>query len=279
MNSKKLLALLELTRPLNILIVFLSIVVAAVIAGAETSEWIQVVFASLAGALIAGGGNSINDLFDVDIDRINKPHRPFARGAVSKQETWLVWLLSSGVGLFLTAFLAPTALLIAATWVVALYYYSKVLKRTVLWGNIVVGTLTGLALIYGGVVVGHPDRSLMPALFAFLINLAREVVKDVEDMEGDARENAGTLPLRHGVRSAQMAASVVLVVLMAATIFPYVNGLYDLTYFSLVLLVDAAVMYVIVSMWRNSSPSNMNRVSLILKINMLVGLAAIYFGS
>lgn len=279
MNSSKLRALLELLRPFNAFIAFLSIVVAATIAGGQISGAVLILLASLAGGLIAGGGNAINDVFDLEIDRINKPQRPLPRGAVTKHEARLVWLVSSALGLFLTSFLSVAAMLIAAFWVVGLYYYSRALKRTVLWGNLLVGVMTGLALVFGGEVVGHPERSLIPALFAFLINVARELVKDVEDMEGDARGQASTLPLRHGVKSALRIATLVLVVLVGSTIVPYVNGLYDVTYFSLVLLVDVAIVYVIFSMWRNWSPPNLNKLSLVLKLTMLLGLAAIYLGS
>ena len=79
------------------------------------------------------------------------------------------------------------ALLIVVLSIALLYFYSARLKRTVLIGNLVIGLMTGMAFIYGGVVVGRMERAVVPAIFAFLVNLARELLKDVEDMEGDRK--------------------------------------------------------------------------------------------
>lgn len=279
MNFEKLMALIELLRPINGVIVGLAVVVAAVIAGGTASQWLDMVLAALAGALIAGGGNAFNDACDIELDRINKPQRPLPRGSVSPQEARQVWLVSSSLGLFLTTFLAPSAMFIAGFWVIALYAYSKKLKRTMLLGNVLVSLMTALALIYGGVVVGQVNRAVIPAVFAFLINLAREMVKDVEDMEGDAKGEAGTLPLRYGVKSAILLASLVLILLIASTPIPYADGTYTSTYLSIVLVVDLLLTYVIISMWRNWTPPHLNRLSFVLKMSMIAGLAAIYFGS
>ncbi len=93
-------------------------------------------------------------------------------------------------------------MLIVIFAVVLLYYYSARLKRTIIAGNVVVGFMTGMAFIYGGTTVGHVERALIPAIFAFLINFARELVKDVEDIEGDKKEQAVTLPVKYGIRPA-----------------------------------------------------------------------------
>lgn len=278
MNSK-LTAYFELTRPLNVLITFLSIAAACVLAGGTVALWLNILFASLAGALIAAGANTINDYFDVDIDRINKPHRPLPRGAVTPTEAWVLWLRLSLVGILLNVFLNSGALLIAVIAAVALYAYSAYFKRTILAGNVLVGIMTGLAFVYGGVVVGDLKRAIIPAMFAFLINVAREIIKDVEDVEGDAIEEAHTFPVRHGVKPALILATVILLALVATTLVPYHLQIYGLTYLIVVLIVDAAILFVVISMWLNSSPMNLAKLSYILKVNMLIGLVAIFLGS
>ncbi len=278
MNSK-FAAYVELTRPLNVLITFLSIAAACVLAGGKSADSLNILFASLAGALIAAGANAINDYFDVDIDRINKPNRPLPRGAVTAAEVWVLWLRLSLVGILLNVFLNSGALLIALIAVVALYAYSAYFKRTVLAGNFLVGTMTGLAFLYGGVVVGDLNRAIIPAIFAFLINVAREIIKDVEDVEGDSKEGASTFPVRYGVKPALVLATMILMTLVATTLVPYYLQMYDLTYLILVLIVDAAILFVVISMWLNSSPMNLGKLSYILKVNMLIGLVAIFLGS
>jgi len=279
MSSDTLRGHLGLLRPLNVGIVFLTIAAAAILAGASSAHWPTILFASLAGALIAGGGNAINDYFDLEIDRINKPNRPLPRGAGTRQGAVWLWGVTSGIGLLLSASAGTGTLAIALFWVISLYLYSKTFKRTVLAGNIMVGVITGLAFVYGGVAVGHAERSFFPALFAFLINVARELVKDVEDLEGDAKARARTLPVTYGVRPALVLASLTIFLLVVATFLPYSSGVYSSNYLALVIVVDAALLYVIVSMWKDRSPANLGKLSLILKLDMVGGLVAIFLGS
>ena len=279
MATKKLFAYLELSRPVNVAITACSIPVASILAGARWPEWVQVLLAAATGGLVAAGANAINDFFDVEIDRINRPDRPLPRGALGREDAKLFWLVTSLVAVGLNLFLNVRALGIVLFAVAVLYYYSAALKRTVLAGNLVVGLLTGMAFIYGAVAVGRFERSLMPATFAFLVNVGRELIKDVEDLEGDRKESAATLPVKYGVKPAQVLTTAILSSLIAVTILAYALHLYNQWYLYLVLAIDAALVYVIVSMWREWNPGNLHRLSLALKLSMVVGLVAIFVGS
>ncbi|MGH2567750.1 MAG: geranylgeranylglycerol-phosphate geranylgeranyltransferase [Bacteroidota bacterium] len=279
MNFSKLKAALELLRPLNTFIVFLTIAAASIVAGGGPADWQPILLAALAGALIAASGYAINDYFDVEIDAVNRPQRPLPRGALRKAEAWWIWRLCSSAGVVMSAFVGPVVLAIALFWVLSLYFYSRRFKKSALVGNLIIGLATGLAFVYGGAVVAQLERSFVPAMFAFLINLARELVKDVEDREGDAKGNARTLPVQYGVKPALVLATLTLLVLIGATLGAYQIGLYNRQYLAVVGLVDASLIVVIVLMWRNASPSNMHRLSTVLKVDMLVGLVAIYLGS
>jgi len=279
MNSSTLKGYFALLRPFNIGIVFLTIAAAAVLAGARAADWLLVLLASLSGALIAGGGYAINDYFDLEIDRINKPSRPLPGGTVSTRGAWRVWGTTSLIGLLFGATLGMGTLAIALFWVVSLYFYSRIFKRTVLLGNLLVGLVTALAFVYGALAVGNLERSFFPALFAFLINVARELVKDVEDIEGDARQNAQTLPVKYGAKQGLILASLTIVLLISSTFLPYSSGLYSIEYLAIVGLVNLALVYVVISMWKDRTASNLSKLSRILKLSMVVGLVAIYAGS
>ncbi|HLP17364.1 MAG TPA: geranylgeranylglycerol-phosphate geranylgeranyltransferase, partial [Bacteroidota bacterium] len=180
-------AIIRLIRPSNFIIASLSIAVACVLAGGTTSQWLLIAAAACSGALIGAAGMVINDIFDVEIDRINKPERPLPRGEVTIARAKLLYLMLNGAGVLLTALLPAEAQAIAIGAILLIYLYSAVLKRTVLAGNLAVGVMTGLTFIYGGAAVGGIDRALLPALFALLMNLGREIIKDMEDVEGDRR--------------------------------------------------------------------------------------------
>ena len=278
-GTRKLLAYLELSRPVNVAITFCSIPAASILAGARSPDWVQVVLAAATGGLVAAGANAINDFFDLEIDTINRPNRPLPRGALSRGDARAFWLITSLIAIGLNFFLNIKALGIVVFAVSVLYYYSAALKRTVFAGNLVVGVLTGMAFIYGAVAVGRFERSLMPAAFAFLVNVGRELIKDVEDLEGDRRESAATLPVKYGVKPAQILTTVILSALVATTILAYILQLYNLWYLYLVLVIDVALVFVIGSMWKDSSPVNLGRLSSILKFTMVIGLIAIFVGS
>jgi geranylgeranylglycerol-phosphate geranylgeranyltransferase len=279
MNSKKLIAFVQLSRPVNVLITFVSIPVACWIAGGAASSWLFFLFAGVTGALVAAGANAINDAFDIDIDRINRPNRPLPRGALTPRDARRMWLILSVAALGINLFLNVAALMIAVLSIALLYFYSARLKRTVLIGNVVIGLMTGMAFIYGGVVVGRMERAVVPAIFAFFVNLARELLKDVEDMEGDRIENAVTLPVKYGVLPALVLATASLLLLIGTTIAVSIFALYNSMFLFIVLVADFLTCVSILFMWRDHSSAAIRHVSTMLKIIIVIGLISIIAGS
>jgi len=279
MNSDKIRAFAELSRPMNVAITFVAIPVASILSGGTPSQWLSIILGAVTGSLVAAGANAINDFFDVEIDRINRPDRPIPRGALAPAEARNFWLTVSVVAITLNIFINPLSLGIAVAAVVILYYYSARFKATVVAGNLVVALMTGMAFVYGAGVVGHERWGIMPGIFAFLANAAREVIKDVEDLEGDRRQGAGTLPVRFGVSAALWTATAILVLLIATTAVAHLLGIYGNAFLYCVLGVDAALVVVIVGIWRDPTPRAMGNYSQILKYCMIGGLAAIVAGS
>lgn len=270
---------ITLIRPVNFIITALSIFVACLLAGGNQEQILIMIFASLGGACIGGGGMIINDILDIDIDRINKPDRPLPSGAVKKFDALMLYGALTGMGMIMSAYTTRPAFIIAFIAVPMIVLYSKVFKGTPLLGNVLVGTLTGLAFIYGGAAVGNIRQAMMPALFAFLINIGREIIKDMEDVEGDAKNHASTLPVKYGMKNAAIGATMFLLLVICSTIVPFATGLYGMKYFLLVNIgVNIVIVFVIISLWKNQSVKNLNLLSNILKWDMLVGLLAIYIG-
>jgi geranylgeranylglycerol-phosphate geranylgeranyltransferase len=270
---------ITLMRPVNFLITAASIYVSCLLAGGTEAQFIAMLFASLGGACIGAGGMVINDFFDIEIDRINKPERPLPSGTISKFDALMFYGGISGIGLIMSAYSTRTAFIIAFVAVPVIFLYSQRFKSTPLLGNLLVGTLTGTAFIFGGAAVDNITKAIMPAVFAFLINVGREIVKDMEDVEGDAKNNAVTYPVKYGMKKAGVLATGFLSAVILSTIFPYVTGMYGSTYFIMVNVgVNAVILYVLYSLWNDQSTRNLNRLSLILKWDMLIGLIAIYVG-
>jgi geranylgeranylglycerol-phosphate geranylgeranyltransferase len=270
---------LTLIRPVNFVITAASIYVSCLLAGGTQEQFLVMLFASLGGACIGAGGMVINDYFDIEIDKINKPHRPLASGAIAPYDALMFYGGISGIGLIMSAYSTRTALIIAFIAVPVIFLYSQRFKSKPLIGNLLVGTLTGVAFIYGGAAVENISRAVMPAVFAFLINVGREIIKDMEDVEGDSKNNAITYPVQYGMKKAGMLATGFLVTVILSTIVPFVIGMYGIAYFITVTAgVNAVIVGVVYSLWKDQSSKNLNMLSNILKWDMLVGLFAIYIG-
>lgn len=266
------------SRPINVLIAVLSVMVAAFMTGSIPS-FLPVFFACVSAAFFITAANAINDYYDVEIDRINKPNRPIPRGLVSRRQVWWYSIACFGLGFLFSCFINRSTIVLALLSLFLLYSYSAVFKRTVLWGNIIVSFMTGLAFVYGSAAVGKVVCGFIPAFFAFLMHLGREIVKDMEDAKGDSAFNAHTLPVKYGFRISRILASWVLLLLLGMTVLPYVYGIYNVWYLLLVVcLVHTVLLYTIFVLWQKPKAEKLGNVSFVLKMDMLAGLLAIWIG-
>ena len=224
-------------------------------------------------------GNIINDIYDVTIDKINRPNRPLPSGEISSRKALILYFIFLLLSLIFSWFINLPAFLIVAVTTFILYLYSKYLKRLPLIGNIVVAFLTGLVFIYGGFVSGNPSAAIIPALFAFLINLVREIVKDMEDVEGDRKADAITFPIKFGVQKSKYAILIISLTLILCTLYPFITQLYKIEYFIFVMVfANPILVYCLKILFADQSQKNLKKISNLLKLSMVFGLIAIYFG-
>jgi geranylgeranylglycerol-phosphate geranylgeranyltransferase len=268
-----------LTRPLNLIIAFISVFVGGFITG-TVQPLFRLLMACTSATLIAGGANAINDVFDLAIDRINKPDRPLPSGMirVNQARVFAILLFLAGMGVSLT--LALPGFTIALISSLSLYAYSWKLKRTVLWGNFAVAFFSGLAFVYGGLAVHRFREAFVVGVFSLFYHFAREIIKDTEDVAGDARDGAVTFPIRFGAGAALRLSTVVLLALIGLTLVPYFLGIFTIHYLWVVLIgVDSFLGYVIFSMRHDPDPKNLRRLAFLMKLNMFAGLLAVYAGT
>ncbi len=268
---------LKLTRPQNNLIAAISVLVGAAVSG-HIESWFKVVLACLSAFLISAGGNSINDFFDVEIDRINRPYRPLPRHQISTSSALRFSVSLFLLGITLSLLIKPLSVLVALTACALLIIYSWLLKKRFIWGNLTVSAVCALAFLYGGLATEDFTFSLIPAAFALLFHLGREILKDVEDHKGDRSFGASTVPIRLGVGFSLAICTSVFLGLIILTMFPYFLNIFSLSYLIVVFGVDLVIAYVVWSMWNDPSSPNLHRLSNILKADMVLGLAAIYVG-
>ncbi len=267
-----------ISRPVNVFIAFLSIFVAAIVSGGADPLH-KLLLACLSGSLITIAANAINDFYDYDIDKINRPQRPLPAGMLSQNDAFIFAIFNFILGIATSFFINSAAVIIAVLFSALLYLYSSYFKRTAIWGNLIVSLATAFAFIYGGIAVNKFYLALFPAIFAFLMHFGREIIKDMEDAEGDKLANAETLPIKFGFLAAKWLVTAIFSVLFIATIVPFCYHVYGKWYFYIVMLgVNTVLLFSTVSMWKFTYRENLRKLSAILKADMLVGLIAIYAG-
>lgn len=277
---QKLSAIIELTRPLNVVITFLVVFVAVVICSISFKVTTTIILACISASLVAASGNMINDYFDIEIDRINRPERPIPSGRISQGEVLILYLILALISLSLASLISISVLILVFITVLLLFLYSLLLKSIPFLGNLIVSLCTGLAFILGGIVTENYGLAVIPAVFAFLINLVRELVKDIEDREGDSANELRTFPIVFGIRATKNLITVTITLLIFSTFYPFITKVYNIEYFLIVLfLVDLPLIYFIKQIYSKNFFDKLSLLSFNLKLLMIFGLTAIFIGS
>jgi len=277
--SKKILAFIKITRPINVVITFLVVVVAIFISEKDQTQLIVFILAPLAASLTAAAGNIVNDLYDIETDRVSHPNRILVLRSLSIKEAWIEYLIFNSVSVFLAIYLSPILLIIVVLTMFMLYIYSAFLKRLPLIGNITIASITALAFIYGGYAVANPKAAIIPAVFAFLINLIREIVKDMQDIEGDLKLNFKTFPIRLGIDASKHLIVLITITLILFTLYPFIQQIYKIEYFILVMVFVNPILVICIKILLDKRRhTDLKMISRLLKLNMLVGLISIYLG-
>jgi len=227
--------------------------------------------------LVSGAGNAINDYFDVRIDSINRPERPIPSGRIKLKEAFYFSYSLFALGTLLAFLINPICGVIALFNSLLLIFYAKTLKGTPLLGNLSIGYLTGSTFLFGASVFGFGGLKALSVLFllAALAITAREIVKDIEDMEGDRMEGADTLPLRIGARKAGYLAGFIGLLAVLLSPIPYFMDLVGSNYLYLVFLADLGFFAGIYQILIRDNPTKSSKM---FKIAMFFALIAFIAG-
>jgi len=238
---------------------------------------IEVALAALGAGAIAGAGNSMNDVIDLEIDQHNRPDRPLPSGQLAVGVALAVAALLGVVGLCLAFLAGLVPGMIAFVVVTGLALYNWWLKRTGLAGNVLVSLIAASTFAYGAAAAGNWGRWWIPALFAACYHAGRELIKGFEDTRGDELLNIRSVARVHGDRAACRSAALLLGLVALAAPLPTCFGIYSWGYLATVLALDAFLVGIVFRLWSGLSVGA-PRLSPRLLIGMGLGLAAIVAG-
>ncbi len=261
--------------------------------------FVLLVFSSVT---IAAAGNIINDYFDLNIDHINKPQKVVVDKVINRRIVIMWHLLLSltgiGFGLYIDYNTNVRFLGIANfISVVLLFFYSSSLKKKFLIGNILISLLTAWVIL---VITYCETNHLLDVFrkgtslqidklarvtflfagFAFIISLIREIVKDMEDVEGDRRYGCKTMPIVWGMNATKVFVAVWLIVIIAALIIVQIYVLqfkWWLSAFYCIAAIIIPLIFIFIKLFKAYTAADFHRLSTIIKIVMLTGILSMIF--
>jgi len=272
---------LNVLRPLNLIFSALAVIITAYITNSlvETTAIINTIIVVIT---FAGASNILNDIFDINIDKKNQPHRPLPSGRISFWGAMAYMLTLYFLGIYMAFALTPLATKIALLLVLpTLVLYTPFYKRIPLAGNIVVAGVLGMVFIFSEVsFTGGIKNMWVPAWLAFGLTLIRELIKDIEDIHGDRLDGAKTLPVLLGVKKSLYLAYLLIFIFCILWWIPYFDGFYSNAYaICLFFAVEIPLILSIFFLWKNPTSSGCAIISRATKWITLGGMVTILCSS
>jgi 4-hydroxybenzoate polyprenyltransferase len=258
-------------------------------------QYILLIFSTV---LIAAGGYVINDIFDQETDAENKPNTVIIGKTISETKAYTIYASLTITGVACGFVLAnsvshPNFAVVFVLIATLLYFYASTLKQIALVGNIVVALLLAFSVIIIGMFDIFPNtfdvnRKQMTlafsilfdyAKFAFIINLVREIIKDIQDVKGDKIQEMKTLPILIGIQKTKIIAFVLLLIpslylLYYSYYYLFENNLfYGLGY--ILALVIAPILMCLMQIWNAKENNDFKKISILLKWVIFFGIIAI----
>ena len=205
---------IALTRPGNAVLTAVAVIAGAFIAsGSDIVDFqMEIAICCVSAMMLVGGGNALNDYNDRESDKQNHPNRPIPSGDINAETALNYSQLLLGGGLVILLFSLDNKMpfVIALMGMLTLVAYESGLKAAGITGNIAVGFMSGAVFLYAGMAVNNPGPTLWMFGLAFLATISREIIKDIQDLEGD--RDRRTLPSRIGIDYSLNIAIVILLI-------------------------------------------------------------------
>ncbi|MEE8181905.1 MAG: geranylgeranylglycerol-phosphate geranylgeranyltransferase [Candidatus Thorarchaeota archaeon] len=280
-------AFLQIIRPQNCIIGGLTVIAGVAMSyrldpspAALSTHLTLFIFAYLTYFFVAAGGNVVNDIFDIEVDKINRPHRALPSGRMTVRQAWAYVAFLSMVGALFAWLNGPLGTMIVIIFLIVGYAYAAKVKELGIAGNFMVAFSFAFGVIYGSFIYGErvaaiyiPIPSILFFITAFMILQARETIKGAEDVEGDKLRDVRTIARVYGYNAAAGVAAILNFIGVTGYILIWFLGYASLDLWPLLLL--GSVVVIGAAITPLTGPSNAKRLligSTLDKIGALVGL-------
>ena len=283
---------IEITRLINCLMGALTVIIGLLNTRSNVpfdKLTINIILGVFTYIFLAASGNIINDVYDIEIDKINRPERPIPRGSISLKQAKELFFLYLIIGIIFS--LVNTLILSLPLINLALAFffgfiawvYAKWGKKSGFFGNIIVGVSFSIGLVYGAYL---NTPIIPPYIFYFFITafsllVAREIIKGCEDIEGDKNHGVKTLAIKIGIKSSRNISVIFVLLAVMFFILPIFTTILNFFFFIVFMAIGLIeVGYIIVLMFTSDlRKEDLKKISLLLKIAMFLGLIAFFYAS
>lgn len=258
-----------------------------------------------ASIFIAAAGYVINDYFDLQIDAVNKPEKVVVDRMVKRRWAIMWHLILSFLGIALSIYISYKT----DKWIIAmanlicvmmLWFYSTIFKKRLLTGNIMIAALTAwvIVVVYffagasfmnynGWHINNYPFQikrfyklTILYAGFAFIVSLIREVIKDIEDMTGDAEYECKTMPIEWGVPASKVFIAVWIVVCISTIgilqLYAWQSGWWLVSLYCIVAII-LPLAFILKKLFKAGITADYHHLSSLVKLVMLTGILSMIF--
>ena len=243
MISKKIRGTIQLFRPELPFAAGVCVVLGEIIALGSLPPGRELLLGFVCGFFLSGSALTLNDYFDIEVDKINTPERPIPAELLTPTDAIRLTAIATLIGIGAAFFIGPLALMIGILfWVIGALYNWRY-KAYGLWGNLMVAASVGTTFILGGIAVGQPLNKVVWffGLIAFLIDLAEEIAGDAMDMEGDRKRSSKSIALTLGRQAALRITASLFILIALLSYLPFVFGWMAADYLLLVCTINLAV--------------------------------------
>ena len=265
-----------LSRPFNIFIAVSSAIIMSVII--PNADYSNLYLICLILIFYMSAANILNDIVDIESDRINKPNRILVKNDINPRILIVMIIILFSLGSILTINLPILARQIALFCALpCILLYELFLKRIPLIGNIVISLMVGLVFVFtSSGLDADISHSLRIMCLAFFLNLIREIIKDIQDFEGDASRDYKTLPIYFGMHPTIILIRFIFITFFIISISPIYTQNYKIEYIPLlVFLIHIPLLYIMKRLNSDISSKECAKLSQYLKITIINGILII----
>ncbi len=271
---------IDLIRPINSIMVGFAVIVGTGIASPEMILSVYSLLGFSTGFLISSFSMVVNDYYDIEVDKVNRPDRPLPSGAISPNLAVILALILLSTGIASSMLTSLNNFVIASVFAFLAWFYNFWGKKRGFIGNIMVAVSVAIPYIYGGMAVNNAYKALLVwlALTSFFAATGREVIKTICDIQGDELRGVRSVARTHGSRFASILGTIMFFMAIASSWIPFTTGIVGMVYAILILIPNLIFMYASIKILKDTSEISALNVKSISLLGMLIGLIAFLIG-